>query len=281
MSTVLKITNERPVAIILSANSGIGSALAQRFVEDGYVVFGTHRSHEGMASLAGLDHFHWLPLDVSDPLSVRTCADTIAAFGRPWSVWISCVGDLRPIGSFLETDIDAWIRSLHVNALDQLRAFHMMAGLRVRQEEAHAIFFAGGGTNTVTPGFSAYTASKIMLIKMCEQLAAEVRDLNPFIIGPGWTQTKIHQQTLAAADMLPEEIVNKTRLFVEQEQEGTPPEDIYQCIRWGMRHGRSVVGGRNISVVHDPWRGSAGDILADRLRGDPNTYTLRRHGNSQ
>ena len=63
------------------------------------------------------------------------------------------------------------------------------------------MFFAGGGTNGAVEHYSAYTISKIASIKVCELLAAEYPEHVFFALGPGWVDTKIHEQTLMAGPM--------------------------------------------------------------------------------
>ena len=67
---------------------------------------------------------------------------------------------------------------------------------RRRERMSNVVFFAGGGTNSPLPDLSAYAASKIFLMKMCELLDDENEDLNVFIVGPGWVKTKIHEEVL-------------------------------------------------------------------------------------
>jgi hypothetical protein len=111
---------------------------------------------------------------------------------------------------------------------------------------------------------------------MCELLDDECPDLNAFIIGPGYVRTKIHDETLRAAEAAGPGYEKTVRFLTS---EGTPMTDIHECIEWCVSQGRDVVGGRNISVVHDPWRGGGADLAA-ALRADPHRYKLRRAGNT-
>jgi hypothetical protein len=45
-----------------------------------------------------------------------------------------------------------------------------------------------------------------------------------------------------------------------------------------MNAGKPALGGRNISLVHDSWRGG-GVSLLQQLRQNPELYKLRRFGN--
>ncbi|GAG88545.1 unnamed protein product [marine sediment metagenome] len=138
----------------------------------------------------------------------------------------------------------------------------------------NVVFFAGGGINKAVTKFSAYTISKIMLIKVCEFLDAENEDLNIFIVGPGWTMTKIHQLILKNIDRKDERYY-KTKNFMTSKK-GTSTDDIYNYIKWLCEQGRDVAGGRNFSVVYDKWRGKSGKELSIKLKKNPDMYKLRR-----
>lgn len=259
---------------ILSASSDIGRDLALLYARAGDDVVGTYRRRETAAALMDRPGVELMHCDVSRPESVRAMAAEYAALDRPWDVLISCVGTMDPIGPFLDTDFDAWEQSVIVNSTAQLRALHALYPYRRPGAVVHAAFFAGGGTNNPFTNYSAYCVSKIMLIKMCELLDDEAPDLNAFIIGPGFLPTKIHQQTFdnpAGAGQNYE----KTRDFYRSTGPGTTSQDVYQCINWCIESGRTVIGGRNLSTVHDPWRDD-GVELAARLRADPNQFKLRR-----
>jgi len=265
------------VVLIVSVTSDIGTQLAHHYLARGHVVCGTYRS-KLPPSLEGNDRFHSFACDVSSPL----CKDAIKQFftqsGLRWTVFISCVGQLDPIGLFFESDFETWADSVHTNSTAQLRALHASYPFRCTSDSSHAVFFAGGGTNGVFRAYSAYCVGKIALIKMCELLDDEAPELNTFIVGTGWVRTKIHAQTIAAGSRAG---INwgTTQAFAADASKGTSYTDIASLIDWGIERGKPVAGGRNFSVVHDAWR-EGGHALENSLRMDPNKFKLRRHGNS-
>jgi hypothetical protein len=109
---------------------------------------------------------------------------------------------------------------------------------------------------------------------MCELLDAENPELNVFIVGPGWTRTKTHNEILSDP-CVSREKKRETELFLAQ-HEGTSMDDIFRSIEWMCGQGREVAGGRNFSVVHDPWGTSE---LASQLAKDKEMYKMRRFGN--
>ena len=117
-----------------------------------------------------------------------------------------------------------------IRAHEGVRRFftkHMLYPLR-NKKGADAVFFAGGGMNGSVVDFSAYTISKIMLAKMCEFLDAENKDLNVYIVGPGWTKTKIHAAILNDKRSSQSK-VRETKSFLKTKG-GTSLDDIYECI---------------------------------------------------
>jgi NAD(P)-dependent dehydrogenase (short-subunit alcohol dehydrogenase family) len=264
-----------PVVFLSSITSDIGIALARHYVADGWIVAGTYRSTGLLAQVRELGVEHLYFCDLADPATIAQSTAEFAKSGLQWTTFISLASLPPPLCSFFGGSFDEWSHSVHVNAIEQLRQLHSLYPFRHANATADVVFFAGPGTNGAPKDFSALTVSKIMLIKMCELLHAEAPDLNPFIVGPGWTRTKTHDLILSDPNVSPEKKA-ETEAFLARGG-GTPMSDIYQSIRWLATQGRDVAGGRNFSVVHDIWGSSE---LATALRSDPGMYKLRRHGNA-
>jgi NAD(P)-dependent dehydrogenase (short-subunit alcohol dehydrogenase family) len=257
---------------IAGLSSDIGRALAARFLAQDATVVGTRRS--GGAEVEGCLS---IECDIASEKSLSTVAATYGtAGGAPWDLYVSSIGTLDPIGPFFDVDAARWHESVEVNCLRQLELLKTMHPFRKRGM-AHVAFFAGAGTNGPAPAYSAYSASKIFLIKMCELLHAENEDLNCFIIGPGIVRTKIHRQTLEAGGRAGSNF-ERIRGFLESEDPGVSHDRVYECLQWCVGAGRDAVGGRNISLVGDAWS-TRGSELADALRKSPDAFRLRRDAN--
>ena len=109
---------------------------------------------------------------------------------------------------------------------------------------------------------------------MCELLDAEVPDTSFVIVGPGWVKTKIHQATLDAG-LKAGANYEKTKAKLAGD-ECTPMEKVLDCCDWIIKADRSIISGRNFSVVFDKWEDPA---LMKKLAEDPDMYKLRRHRN--
>lgn len=270
------IIKQAKTVFILSASSDIGYELARRYLDEGYKIVGTYRDVGKLDKLLHHPNAYFILCDINRKKDINRLKNTLKKKKIIWDIFISCVGDLSPVGLFFSLDFDSWNKSLLINSLEQLRVLHGIYKLRNTKLETNVIFFAGGGTNNSVTDLSAYTLGKIMLTKFCELMNTENNDMNFFIVGPGWTKTKIHKEILNS--QVKGKKLEETKKFLKSGR-GTEFEDIYNCINWLIKKGKKVSGGRNFSVVSDEWRGRNAHCLAKELEADINMYKLRRFKN--
>ncbi len=264
-------------AIIISASSDIGNALSSRWIANHWDVCGTYRTESAETKALAGKGVKLARCDLSKTGSIRDACSRLRALCPQWDVLVMCPGMMQPIGAFTECDFNEWEESVKVNFCSQLRIIQQLLPARRKQSalEPVVILFAGGGTNNAPQNYSAYTVSKIALIKLTELLDAEIPDTRFVIIGPGWVKTKIHQATLNAGVRAGDSF----KLTIEKlaGNECTTIESVLDCCDWVVKTPRKVVSGRNFSVVFDKW---GTDELMDKLASDPDMYKLRRNGNA-
>lgn len=259
--------------LILSVSSDIGAALAHRRREQGGRVLGTFRTVSEDVRALERSGVTLVEADFADEVSVARACEALRREADRWDELIVAPGTLEPVGLFLDVDFAAWERSLAINLVGPLQAVHAL--LPARGRDALVVFFAGGGTQGATRRVSAYTLAKIALIKTTELLQAEIPDARFCILGPGWVKTKIHQETLRAGARAGDAYA-ATRDRLSRDH-FVPMQDVLDCIDWVASQPVEVVGGRNFSVAHDPWRDPA---YADWIRAHPDRGRLRRSGNT-
>ena len=261
-----------PTAVVLGVTGDIGRNIAERLLRDGWYVVGIGRNRERASTLGDQGDFQFVACDLADPHSINGAVEQVQMLGRCWSLFASTAGTMEPIGRFFGLDFDAWEQSIIINSTAQLRVLHGLWPLRSEKGALDIMLMAGGGTNNAFTNYSAYCLSKIALIKMCELIDDEEPRANAFIIGPGFVQTRIHEETLRAGFAAGDGF-KKTKAFLGTG--GTSFDDIYDHMRWCMDVGRKSAGGRNFSTVHDPWREKTAG-LSESLVGDPDAFRLRR-----
>jgi NAD(P)-dependent dehydrogenase (short-subunit alcohol dehydrogenase family) len=263
-------------AVVISASSDIGTAMCMRWKAQGWDVCGTFRTEsKATAELAGRG-INLVYCDLSEDTSIKDACGQLIEICQRWDVLVLCPGAQEPVGPFAEGSFKEWEKSLKVNFSSQLDIVHQLLPARGKKGKLEPIvlFFAGGGTNNATVNYSAYTISKIALIKMTELLDAEIPDTRFAIVGPGWVKTKIHEATLKAGD----KAGGNYRRTQEKLAGGecTPMDTVLDCCDWVINTPRSAVSGRNFSVVFDKW----GDAeLEKALEANQDMYKLRRQGN--
>ena len=96
-----------------------------------------------------------------------------------WDYIFSSVGTSEPISKFFKTKFNNWKNSININFI-KIKIIHSLYSLRSKNKNS-IILMAGGGTNNPFTNYSAYCVSKIALIKMCELLDDEYKNINTFI----------------------------------------------------------------------------------------------------
>ena len=250
--------------------------MCERWQLRGSKVFGTYRTNSVSVKELKNKGVKLFSCDLQHDEEIKKACSYLKSACPEWDALILCPGTQLPIGPFIETDFAAWEKSIKVNLISQLNIVHQLLPGRNKNNGLGAciLFFAGGGTNNATVNYSAYTVSKIALIKMCELLDVEIKDTRFAIIGPGWVKTKIHKETLRAKGKAGNNYeITKDRITNDN---FTPMEKVLDCCEWIINSPRKAISGRNFSVVFDMWGESA---LLDKLVSDPNMYKLRRYGN--
>lgn len=263
-------------AIIISISSDIGYSLAVRLIKDGWNVGGTYRrisTKTKKLKKIGAKLF-FCDLKLQNKLS--QVAHRIIQTMGPWNALVIAPGAQEPIGLFHETPFKDWEAGLFLNFTSQMHILHVLLGASAcgRGKEPMVMYFAGGGTNNAPIRYSAYTISKIALIKMCELLQAEIPEICFTIVGPGWVKTKIHKPTFHAPDKAGENFARTRKRF--QTNNFIPMKNVIECCTWLLKQPKNAVGGRNFSVAGDLWGSTK---LIQKLLKDPNMYKLRRFSN--
>ena len=254
-------------AIILSITSDIGRILAKKLGESGYEVFGTYNRTLPSEEYQNIDTFK---LNIKEYNSLEY-NNWLEAIGE-WDLFVSCIGTQEPVGRFTDIDLDKWVEGIAENSTYQIAALINALKYKSRKNIANVIFFAGGGTNSATPCYSAQTLGKISLIKSIELLDHEISDVKFSILGPGWVKTKIHNATLNKKEESGENYY-KTAEMMKSKKNFNSIEKVVEDIFKIISLPKELVGGRNFSSVHD-------QITAQNLKKlkniDIDFYKLRR-----
>ena len=191
---------EGKVALITGAGTGIGSAIAKRFVADGARICITGRRGELLDQVA-----RSLPAgttaicsgDVTNLEDVRRMVDTTLALGGKIDVLVNNAG-IDPGGTIVDIDPQLWRQIIDINLTGPFLTMKVSIPHMVKNGGGSIINIASLGGLRCLPGMPAYCSSKAGLIMLSQQAAL---DYGPFkvrcnAVCPGGTRTAMLEEAL-------------------------------------------------------------------------------------
>ena len=184
------------VAIVTGGGTGIGRAVAERFVSDGAHVCIVGRRPEPLEEAAASLAPHKVKTcaaDVTDPAGIQRIVETALAFGKGLHVLVNNAGMEQPLGGVVDLEPAVWKRVVEVNLTGP---FLLMKAVIPKMVEA------GGGSiinisslaGLVSPPLlPAYCASKGGPISLSKQVAVDygVSKVRCNVVCPGATKTEM------------------------------------------------------------------------------------------
>lgn len=209
-------------AIVTGCSSGIGKAIAERLLADGWNVTGLSRSETSLGK-----GFRWLHADLSSPASL---AETAAGID-PADALVHAAGYQRTarLGE-LDPEALAGMFAVHVGAASAL-ANEVVP----RMPDGGRVLLIGSRTSTGAAGKSQYAATKAALMGMGRTWAQELapRGITVNVLSPGPTDTPMLADPGRAAT--PPKLPALGRLV--------DPEDVAALAGFLLGpHGKSITG---------------------------------------
>ena len=209
-------------AVVTGCSSGIGRAIAERLLADGWTVTGLSRGETSLGP-----GFRWLHADLSDPSSL---AETAAGID-PAAALVHAAGYQRTalLGE-LDPEALAGMFAVHVGAASAL-ANEVVP----RMPDGGRVLLIGSRTSTGAAGKSQYAATKAALMGMGRTWAQELapRGITVNVLSPGPTDTPMLADPGRAAT--PPKLPALGRLV--------DPEDVAALAGFLLGpHGKSITG---------------------------------------
>ncbi|MDO5691182.1 MAG: SDR family oxidoreductase [Pseudomonadota bacterium] len=185
-----------PLAFITGASSGIGQALAQRYLATGWRVALVGRRDAEMSAWAtaqGWPAERWrvYRADVSDAgAAIAAGMACLEEQGLP-DVVIAAAGISIGMDTAVRGDIDVMARTLALNNVGLAATFHPFIEPMRQRGSGRLVGIASVAAIRGLPGHGAYCASKAGVVSYCESLRGELRGTGVRVvtIAPGFIDT--------------------------------------------------------------------------------------------
>ena len=188
------------VAMVTGGGTGIGEAIAKRFVHEGARVCITGRRKEMLD--AAMETFPSGSAvacqgDVTNPQDVRRMVAAVCEFGGRIDVLVNNAG-VGAVGGVAGHDIDLWHRTIDIN----------LTGPFMLMREAIPPMMEDGGGSIInissvagircSPESAAYCASKAGLIMLAQQVALDYGryGIRSNVVCPGWVRTPMSEHEM-------------------------------------------------------------------------------------
>ncbi len=260
-------------ALITGGSRGIGRAVADALAERGWRVVLVARDTDALerarGELPGEGH-EAFAMDVADEDAWERLAGQLANVQGV----VCAAATLDPVGPVGTYSLSDFRRTLEVNVLGTLSAICACLPA-LRAGGGAVVTFSGGGATGPLPRFDAYAASKAAVVRLSENIAAELAQQGVRIncVAPGFVATDIHQSTLAAGpELAGAAYFEHTRSQLDRG--GVPASEAAELVCELLEGDPDApFTGKLISAQWDPWREPG---FRRRLTEERDLGTLRR-----
>jgi short-subunit dehydrogenase len=192
-------TNERPLALITGASTGIGYELARQFLIHDYVVLVVaeneeiHSAAERLSDLGGSVAAE--QIDLASRQGVEQLNAAVTALGRPLEAAAINAG-VGVGGPFLANDLDEEIRLIDLNVVSTVALAKSVATGMVERGRGRILFTSSVIARTPAPFQAVYGASKAFVQSFGQALRNELKDSGVSVttLLPGPTETEFFER---------------------------------------------------------------------------------------
>ena len=244
------VSDRQRAVVVTGASSGIGEACALRLDGLGFRVFAGVRRQQDSDALRRKASERLAPvmLDVTDPLSVQSASDSVAAA----TGGVGLAGLVNNAGTAVAAPLEflplgELRRQLEVNVVGQIAVTQAFLPL-LRQGSGRIVNIGSVSGRIASPLLGAYTASKFAMEGLTDTLR---RELSPWgvavsIVEPGRIATPIWEKSLKVADELLAALPRRAlelygpaieevrRGALEAARWGAPPEKVARAVEHAL-----------------------------------------------
>jgi len=267
--------------IVTGGSKGIGFEISKSILKNNNVIIvssnqiNLDNAKKELDKLENKGKCYFYKLDISNIDDVDIFMNWIKNNFENIHGLVNCAGIYGPIGKTNEIDLNYFQKTININFLGTVYMTTKFINLYNNVSyKRKIIIFSGGGTSSIFPNYTAYSTSKISLVKFAENLSNELKDDNVDIncISPGFIITDIHKETLKNGEkIVGKNFYNKTLENIKKG--GDPIEKPVNLTNFLLSSKSDNISGKLISAIWDPWENKD---FQELLKTDIDIATLKR-----
>jgi len=153
----------RGLSLVTGASSGIGAAIVEKLVAEGWKVIAAARRMDRLAALGARlgSRCHPIALDITDRDSVSTLVSRLPEDWRAIGVLINNAGhDIGGRAAFDHQAVDDMLSTIETNVAGMMRVTHAIVPLMLGRQDGHVVNIGSNAATAAYAGGTAYVASK-------------------------------------------------------------------------------------------------------------------------
>jgi len=188
------------VALITGGGSGIGAAIAKRFVAEGAKIVITGRRKEALAETAAAlpeGTVCPFPADIKNPEDAKAMIEATIAFGGKIDILVNNAG-IDPAGSVTDVPIEQWKSVLETNLYGPFYTMKYALPYMIGAGGGSIVNIASLAGLRRIPAMSAYCSSKSGLIGLSQSVALDYgkHNIRCNVVCPGATRTAMLEASM-------------------------------------------------------------------------------------
>jgi short-subunit dehydrogenase len=231
-----KRAEERTVALVTGASSGIGAALASRFAAGGHDLVLVARSADKLQAQAkrlAAEHGMrcWVaPADLTQRGAARTLAAAMKRARRPIDVLVNCAGVLEH-GRFVDMPFERHMEQIDLNVAALTEMLVCFVPPMVARGRGRVLNVASVAAFQPVPTLATYAATKAYVLSLTESLSEELKGTGVTVTAlcPGVTDTHMlsaAQESSESLRKLPELMISSADAVAHEGYEACMSADV-------------------------------------------------------
>jgi 3-oxoacyl-[acyl-carrier protein] reductase len=190
--------NNTKLVVVSGASQGLGLAISESLLKQGYRVLGLSRQHSaGLVELANSypQQLDWQQCDLADLANIpQLCRDIVKHYGRPYAlINNAAIGHDGILATMHDSEIDQVMR---LNIQSPILMTKYLTRPMLLNQEGRVVNISSIIANTGFNGLSVYAASKAALQGFTGSLARELGKASITVnsVAPGFLETQMTEK---------------------------------------------------------------------------------------